>query len=338
MDETAREGWTPRVAVVVVAWNSLPFLKTCLGAITGRGGGPSPDGAASSPKLSGAEPFEIFVVDNGSSDGTADWVAAEYPDVRLIRGDRNRGYPAGNNIALRRILAERTAGIVLLLNSDVMADGPTVRSLAAYLTDRPEVGAVMPALVLPDGSHQIGACGFLPTARTLFDYFFFLHKLRPLRSRGLFIDQPSVSKRVPFLRVEWLSGACVAVRREAFERIGLLNEEYFFYAEDLDWGRRMQGSGMALHFWPGARVVHHHGMTYQEVLRETNTTWLRMLFRYLWAERGPVEYALGRAFAAAGFLLRTAAHIVLKFPWTRKGSRRKIRDVFRFFVYALTGI
>jgi hypothetical protein len=333
-----RDGRTPRVAVVVVAWNSLPFLKTCLRAITGTGETVSQDSPASARVRPVSDPFEVFVVDNGSSDGTADWVAAEYPRVRLIRGDMNRGYPAGNNVALRLILAERSADVVLLLNSDVMADGPTVRSLARYLAERPEVGAVIPSLVLPDGGYQIGACGFLPTARTLFDYFFLLHKLRPLRSRGLFIDQASVSKRVPFLRVEWLSGACVAIRREAFERIGLLNEEYFFYAEDLDWGRRMQDSGMALHYWPGARVVHYHGMTYQEVLRETNTTWLRMLFRYMWTERGPVEYLLGRGFAAAGFLFRTAAHAVLGFPWARKESRRKIRDVFRFFVYSLTGI
>lgn len=331
MNEPVSEGRTPRVAVVVVAWNSLPFLKTCLAAITGGGEAPSRDVRA-------ADPFEIFVVDNGSSDGTADWVAAEYPGIRLIRGDRNRGYPAGNNIALRLILAERSADVVLLLNSDVIADGPTVRRLAGYLEERPEVGAVIPSLVLPDGGSQIGACGFLPTARTLFDYFFFLHKLCPLRSRGIFIDQPSVSKRVPFLRVEWLSGACVAIRREAFEKIGLLNEEYFFYAEDLDWGGRMKDSGLALHYWPGVGVVHYHGMTYQEVLRETNTTWLRMLFHYMWTERGPVEYLLGRGFASAGFLLRTAAHAALGFPWARKASRRKIRDVFRFFIYSLTGI
>jgi N-acetylglucosaminyl-diphospho-decaprenol L-rhamnosyltransferase len=325
MNGPDREDGAPRIAVIIVAWNSLPFLKTCLQAIAAAPG-PAPAG-----------PFEIFVVDNGSSDGTQDWVAAEYPRVRLIRGSENLGYPAANNIALRLILEERTAGTVLLLNSDVVADARTIEALAAYLSNRPQVGAVLPALVLPDGSFQIGACGFLPRARTLFDYFFALHKIRPVRSRGLFIDQAAVARRLPFLPVEWLSGACVALRREAFERIGLLNEEYFFYAEDLDWGRRMTEAGMALHYWPGVSVTHHHGMTYQEVLRETNIAWLRMLFHYLRTERGPFEYVLGRGFAVAGFALRTAAHSILLFPWRRPADRRKIRDVFRFFVYSFIG-
>jgi GT2 family glycosyltransferase len=264
-------------------------------------------------------------------------VAAEFPQVRLIRESENRGYPAANNIALRTILAEKTADIVVLMNSDLAAEDRAVDRLAGHLAEHPAAAAVLPALILPDGRFQVGACGYLPTAWTLFNYFFGLHKIFPVRARSFFIDQKGVSRRVPFLAVEWLSGACLAVRRETIERIGLMSEDYFFYAEDLDWGRRMKGAGLTLHYLPSVRVVHYHGATYQDILRETNTAWLRMLFQYLRRERGLTEYVLGRAFAAAGFFLRTIAHTVGAFPWTRKASRRKIREVFRFFTFSLTG-
>jgi len=331
MDGSESSGRPLRAAVIIVAWNALAFLRACLRSI-------SPDSGSRGPGPFPAVELEVFVVDNGSTDGSADMVASEFPGVRLIREPENRGYPAANNIALRLVLAERRADIVVLLNADVVAEGRAVERLAGYLAARPEVAAALPALVLPDGRFQAGACGALPTALTLFNYFFGLHKVFPLRAPSFFIDQAAVSRRVGRLSVEWLSGACLAVRRSAVERIGLLNEEYFFYAEDLDWGRRMTRAGMALHYWPGVRVIHFHGATYQNVLREINTAWLRMLFQYLRAERGRTEYLLGRGFAACGFLLRAAARTVLGFPWTGRARRRKIREAFRFFTFSLTGV
>lgn len=277
-------------------------------------------------------------MDNGSTDGSADAVAAEFPAVRLIRETENRGYPAANNIVLQIILAERRSDVVILLNSDTIVQDRAIDRLADYLAGHPGVAAVLPALVLPDGRFQVGACGHLPTARSLFDYFFGLHKILPVRSRSFFIDQKAVSRRVPFLAVEWLSGACLTLRRETIERIGLMSEDYFFYAEDLDWGRRMKDAGLVLHYWPGARIVHHHGVTYQDIIGKTNTAWLRMLFQYMKKERGRSEYLLGRSFAVLGFFLRTVGRVVLSFPWTGKTSRRKIREAFRFFTFSLTGV
>jgi N-acetylglucosaminyl-diphospho-decaprenol L-rhamnosyltransferase len=317
--------------VVIVAWNVRPFLEACLRSIFDHDG-------PGDPGASPGSGVEVFVVDNGSTDGSAEMIAEEFPRVRLIREPKNRGYPAANNIALRAILAEKTADVVILMNSDIVARDHAVDRLAGHLARHPGVAAVLPALVLPDGRFQIGVGGFLPTAGTLFSYFFGLHKLFPVRARSLFIDQKSVAKRVPYLSVEWLSGACLAVRREAVERIGLMSEDYFFYAEDLDWGRRMKAAGLTLRYWPGVRVVHHHGATYQDVYREVNTAWLRMLFRYVRAERGRADYVLSRLFASAGFLARTIAHAARSFPWTRKASRRKVREVFRFFVFSLTGV
>jgi len=323
MEGELKAARTPRISIVIVAWNALHFLRPCLRSLDQ----PAP-----------FSDIEIFVVDNGSTDGSADAVAAEFPAVRLIRETENRGYPAANNIALRTILAEGRSDFVILLNSDTIVLDRTVDLLADYLAGHPGVAAVLPALVLPDGRFQVGPCGYLPTARALFGYFFGLNKIFPVTSRSFFIDQKAVSRRVPFLPVEWLSGACLALRRETIERIGLMSEDYFFYAEDLDWGRRMKDAGLVLHYWPGARVVHHHGVTYQDIIGKTNTAWLRMLFQYMKKERGRSEYLLGRSFAVLGFLFRTVGRVVLSFPWAAKASRRKIRDAFRFFTFSLTGV
>ncbi len=323
----------PRVSIVIVAWNALGYIRPCLDSVLGPALEKHPGGPA--PGLENAD-VEVFVVDNGSTDGTADAVAAAYPRVRLIRLGENRGYPAANNVAFRTILAEGSADVVVLLNADVVIADRAIERLADYLASRPGVAAALPALVLANGRFQAGACGFLPTAGTLFTYFFGIHVLRPLRARGFFIHQKGVAKRVPYHPVEWLSGACLALRRETIERVGPMCEDYFFYAEDLDWGRRMKAAGLVLHYLPEVRVLHHHGATYQGC-REINVAWLRMLFKYLRAERGRPEYLLGRAFAAAGFFLRTIAYVVRFFPWTRKASRRKIREVFRFFTFSLTG-
>ena len=120
----------------------------------------------------------------------------------------------------------------------------------------------------------------------------------------LFIDQGAIGRRQRAKRVEWLSGACLLVRRRLVEKVGLLNEDSFFYLDDIDWGQRMGRLGIALHYLPWVRVLHDHGVTYRRVLKRFNTKWLEMLFDYVRRERGTIEAGLFRAFAVLGFLIR----------------------------------
>jgi N-acetylglucosaminyl-diphospho-decaprenol L-rhamnosyltransferase len=314
----------PRLSVVIVTWNARDFLRECLDSIYGE----------TSPS---AVDFEIFVVDNGSDDGSADMVAADFPSVRLIRNSQNLGFPKANNMALERILKEGRSDLITLVNSDIVIEDRAIEKMAACLNANPGIAAVGPAFFLPDGRFQVGTGGYLPTAWTMFNYFSFLFKVFPQRARGLFIEQAAFTGKEELVPVEWLSGGCLTIRRAAVERIGLLDEDYFFYAEDLSWGRRMKREGFLLAYDPQAKVVHYHGVTYRTVYAEVNTKWLGMLFHYVRKDRGAFTYGLVRIFSVCGYFFRllffTAGWLIHRTP----AARQKLLEIRRFFTFSLTG-
>jgi len=324
MDSNARPNRVPRLSFVIVTWNARDFLRDCLESIFRE---TSPSGVD----------FEVFVVDNGSDDGTADMVAAEFPTVRLIRNSENLGFPKANNMALEIILREKRSDLITLVNSDMVITGRAIEKMAACLEANPDLAAIGPALLLPDGRFQVGTGGYLPTAWTMFNYFFFLFKIFPRRAKSFFIDQAALANKGGLIPVEWLSGGALTIRRETVERIGPMDEVYFFYGEDLEWGRRMKQAGFRLGYFPVAQIVHYHGVTYKTVLGEVNTKWLRMLFHFVRTERGPFEYALVRAFAAGGFFLRLIFFACARLVGRTPASGQKLQEVRRFFIFSLTG-
>jgi len=313
-----------KLSIIIVTWNARDFLRDCLASIY-RDTSPS------------AVDFEVFVVDNGSADGSPDMVAAEFPAVRLIRNSENLGFPKANNMALEVILREKCSSLITLLNSDMVVKDRAVEKMAACLNVNPAIAAVGPAFLLPDGRFQVGTGGFLPTARTMFSYFFFLFKIFPRRSKSFYFDQAALAGVSGVIPVEWLSGGCLTIRRDVVERIGPMDEVYFFYGEDLEWGRRMKRHGFRPAYFPSAQVVHYHGVTYKTVLSEVNTKWLRMLFHFVRTERGRFEYCLVRAFASAGFFLRLIFFAAARLFRPTAASRQKLREVRRFFIFSLTG-
>jgi len=323
MDIDRQPKRVPRLSVVIVTWNARDFLRDCLESVY----------CETSPP---AVEFEIFVVDNGSVDGSADMVAAEFPSVRLIRNRENLGFPKANNMALEQIVREGRSDLITLVNSDMVITERAIEKMAACLGANPDVAAVGPAFLLPDGRFQVGTGGYLPTARTMFNYFFFIFKVFPLRARGFFIEQAAFAEKEGLVPVEWLSGGCLTIRRETVERIGLLDENYFFYAEDLSWGRRMKREGFRLAYFPQAKVVHFHGVTYRTVYAEVNTKWLRMLFQYIRKDRGEFDYRLVRIFSVGGYFFRllffTAGYLIRRTP----AARQKLREIWRFFIFSLT--
>ncbi len=324
MDTNGQPKRVPRLSVVIVTWNARDFLRECLESVYSQ----------TSPS---AVDFEIFVVDNGSADGSPDMVAADFPAVRLIRNRENLGFPKANNMALEQIVREGRSDLITLVNSDMIIIERAIEKMAACMEENPGLAAVGPAFVLSDGRFQVGTGGYLPTARTMFNYFFFLFKVFPLRARGFFIEQAAFAEKEGLVPVEWLSGGCLTIRRAVVERIGLLDEDYFFYAEDLSWGRRMKREGFRLAYFPQAKVVHFHGVTYRTVYAEVNTKWLRMLFHYIRKDRGAFTYGLVRIFSVCGYLFRllffTAGYLIRRTP----AARQKLREIWRFFIFSLTG-
>ncbi|MDW8065786.1 MAG: glycosyltransferase family 2 protein [Anaerolineae bacterium] len=193
-----------------------------------------------------ARGWQVVVVDNGSTDGTAGAIANRFPGVELICSKRNRGFAAGMNMGLRRARGE----IIILMNADVEASADTLAAAAEALRTRPDVGALSPLLRMPDGRPQPFAFGGDQSP-----LYLFRRGLRALLRLGP-MHQWAVEEPI---EVDWVSGACMLVRRKVIEQIGLLDEGFFLYFEDNDWCRRMRQAGWRIVYDPRFQVIHWGG-------------------------------------------------------------------------------
>jgi GT2 family glycosyltransferase len=235
------------VSVVVVSYNAREQLERCLAAVAG--------GSA-----------EVIVVDNASTDGSAELVRERFPAVRLIELSENVGFGAGNNEGMRAA----SGRYFLLLNSDAWPVEDAIERLVAFADRHPDAAVVGPRLLNPDGSLQRSVRGF-PTPWRLATEYFFLRKLAPRTQAfnalyGGGFDHRSARE------ADWLYGACLLVRREAAGSVGLFDEDFFLFSEETDWCYRFRAAGWKVLFFPAAEVVHvggasHGGMQYRENLR-----------------------------------------------------------------------
>lgn len=185
---------------------------------------------------------DIVVVDNASGDGSGARIAAAHPDVRLIESDANLGFAGGNNLVLR----DCGADYVLLLNSDACVEAGTLDTLLTALRDHPRVGAVSGRIVnAGDGLDQDYPCCF-PS----------LPEMVRRALRGAQFPAAGQTEPVP---LERLHGACMMLRGELLATVGVLDDGFFMYDEDVDWCVRATRQGWALWLIPAARVVHHGG-------------------------------------------------------------------------------
>ena len=272
------------VSVVIVSYESRELLARCLAALAA-------DGGASASR-------EVIVVDQASRDGTAAWLAAEHPGVRLVALAENAGFGAGNNRG-----AEIARGHwLLLLNSDAFVRPGAIDELVRFAEARPAIGAVGPRLLWPDGRLQ-RSCRRFPTVFRLATEFLYLRKLAP-RSRilngfycGEFAhDEPR--------RVDWVTGACVLVRRELYERLGGFDEAFFLYSEEVDLLRRAAEAGAETWYDPAAEVVHVWGGTAGRASALTLEEQARSHVRYLCKHASSATARRARLVLLAGLRLR----------------------------------
>jgi len=197
---------------------------------------------------------EVFVVDNASSDSSVEMVAAKFPTVRLICNEQNLGFAGGNNVALRQVQGRH----VLLLNSDTIVQPETLDILVDYLDDHPAVGAAGCKILNPDGTLQLSCRRGFPTPVAAFCKMSGLSWLFP-KSRLLaqynltYLDPEETNE------VDALSGSCMVVRKAAMDQVGMLDEDYFFYGEDLDWCFRLRQAGWKISYVPKTEIIHFQG-------------------------------------------------------------------------------
>ena len=197
--------------------------------------------------------MDVTVVDNASGDGSAEMVSQEFPWVRLIRNECNTGFGQAHNQAMRSAVGR----YFLVLNSDATPMPGALRAMISFLDGHPRVAVAGPRLRYPDGSVQPSRRRF-PTLATLFLESTQLQRLSPDNAvlRRYYVADRSDDEPQ---EVDWLVGACLCVRASAAADVGLFDERFFMYSEELDWCRRFRAAGWGVAYVPSAEVVHLEG-------------------------------------------------------------------------------
>jgi N-acetylglucosaminyl-diphospho-decaprenol L-rhamnosyltransferase len=289
----------PDLSIVIVSWNVRDLLRRCLASL-----------AAGPEELH----REVIVVDGASADGSAEMVAEEYPWVRLIRQTENVGFSRGNNLGL----AETTGRFLLLLNPDTEVIGAALRQMMHYLETHPEVGALGPKLLYPGGRTQSSRRRFPTLATAVFESTW-LQSIAPQSVlRHYYVhDRPDEA----ISEVDWVVGACLMVRREAYEAAGPLDERYFMYSEEMEWQRRIKAAGWQVVYYPEAEVIHHEGKSSEQVTAERHIYFQRSKLRYFYDYHGRWAGGLLRTF----LLLSYAWQLVLEASKGAVGHKRTLR-------------
>jgi GT2 family glycosyltransferase len=252
----------PDLAIIIVNFNTRDYLRNCLTSIHNSRGGFS---------------FEVCVVDNASSDGSAEMVRTEFPQTRLIESAVNGGYAYANNLGLRAYgfgpVAEpaQTAGdsphplssedlpgtppYMLLLNPDTVLPPDGLAMMLEFMGQHPEAGVAGSKLVLEDGSLDLACRRSFPTPQVACYRMLGLSKLFPRHPRFgrynlTYLSPDQVAE------VDSVVGAFMLVRREAIRQVGLLDEDFFMYGEDLDWAYRITQAGWKVYYNPDVTVLH----------------------------------------------------------------------------------
>jgi GT2 family glycosyltransferase len=237
------------LGIVIVNYNVRDLLRECLASVYDSRGEFS---------------LEVCVVDNGSADGSADMVAKEFPQVRLIRTE-NRGYAAGNNLGLQEFGfdggGQSTAippRFVLLLNADTVLPPSSLADMIQFLEERPKAGVVGPKLVRADGSLDKACRRSFPTPEVALYRLSGLSHLFPESERFGRYNLTYLSADVT-TELDSVVGAFMMIRRETLAEVGLLDERYFMYAEDLDFCYRAKQLGWQVWYNAAVTVLHYKG-------------------------------------------------------------------------------
>ena len=229
-----------RASIIIVNWNTRELVSQCLASIY-----------AHPP----ASTFEVVVVDNASSDGSVAMIRDTFPQVTLLVNDDNAGFAGANNRGIRH----SRGATVLLLNSDTEVRAGALETLLQFMEANPQAGGAGARLLNPDGSLQ-HSCSPMPTLLREGMHLFHLdiQERRAMRAWDVAAPRP----------VDVLLGACLLIRREAIEQIGLMDEGYFMYSEEVDYCRRLQDAGWILYWVPQAEVVHYGGQSTRQAATE----------------------------------------------------------------------
>jgi len=300
------------ISIIIVSWNVRDLLKKCLESIY---------------KYSLDVSFEVFVVDNHSSDGSPAMVRADFPQAVLIENFENLGFAAANNQAL----AECSGRYVLFLNPDTELVDNSIRAMTLFMDAHPDASALGCKLIYPDGSLQ-HSCRRFPSIFTDLMESLHLDELFP-ENRILNYYRMGLKGYDTTHEVDQPAGACLLIRRAVFEKVGILDERFFIYFEEVDLCRRIKKAGGKILFTPDITVVHIANKSTGQVYAESRRYYIRS--KLLFFEKHYGKFSI--IFAFFDLVIRSIldlsvlpiAHLITGHP--KKIYLASVKDGLRIF-------
>ena len=228
----------PDVSVVIINWNTKDLVIECIRSIREH---------THTTKL------EIIIVDNGSTDGTQLAIHKKFPGVKFIQNNENLGFAKANNIGMRIAVGK----FICLVNSDVEIRGECIDRMYNYLEDMRDIGMLGPKTFYPNGEIQ-HTCKQFPSIWTSFCEAIGLHNYFK-KCKFMSPEEMTFFGYDETHEVDVVSGSFMMVKRETIDRVGLFDENFFFYSEDVDWCRRIWKAGWKVVFYHEAEIIHHEG-------------------------------------------------------------------------------
>jgi len=267
------------LSVIIVNWNTRDLLVRCLNSIT---------------QVTQRMKAEIFVVDNRSSDESGRTVKERFSQVILIENETNLGFAGANNQALRR----SKGNYLLLLNPDTQVKEEPIQKLISLMDAHPDVGITGVQLLNSDGSKQNSIANFPSLATELLNKSL-LRWLSPGKFPGKEKDYPEP------IEVDSVIGACMMVRREALDQVGLLDEDYFLFLEETDWCYRMKRAGWKIYHVPDAEVYHFQGKSAEKEKKRARVEYFRSRYHFFKKNKGNLQWFI----LLAGVLIRLGCEL-----------------------------
>ena len=289
------------LSIIIVNWNTEEYLLHCLRSIFEMGQG---------------RDWEVIVVDNGSQDGSGREVEKAFPFVHLVSNEKNLGFAKAVNQGLQKA----SGRYALLLNPDTQMKHEAIERLVSFMDAHSDVGVAGAQLLNADGSKQNSIANFPSLATELLNKSL-LRWLSPNRFPG---KEKSYAGPI---EVDSVIGACMVVRREAMEQVGLLDEDYFLFLEETDWCYRMKRAGWKIYHVPQAEVYHFQGKSAETAKKRARVEFYRSRYHFFRKNRGSLQWSI----LLSGLMIRlifellmmTVASLVTFFAikgWLRKLS------------------
>lgn len=304
---------TPDISIGIVSYNTCDLLRDCLQSLRRRA-------------AEGEATIQVIVADNGSSDGSVEMVKREFPEFEAFYTGGNIGYGRANNAAFERARGR----YFFVLNSDTEVEPGALRAMVEFMDAHPQAGGAGAKLILPDGSTQ-PSVGTDPTLRAIFFEQTYLDKLLPHSklTGGYLLTWWDYKER---REVEQVCGACLFVRREAWQQIGGFDPAFFMYFEDTDFCLRLRRAGWQIWYLPEARIQHRLGGSSggDWRVRALMVSSYNHSRYYFWSrERGAVAGRLSKSFTLLGAGLRLLAWTVKCLKNPRDHEARTQQKLFR---------